>query len=108
MPDKGIIVGSIDVSECEFLWKEKLPKMFCNNGNLDCDCNSNPNCIFRQLKAKEQEVKKYKQALDEIAERENSVCDACKKFTPNKASDITCGYCEVTQIRNIIDKAKER
>ena len=22
---------------------------------------------------------KYKQALDEIAERENSVCDACKK-----------------------------
>ena len=59
MPDKGIIVDSIDVSECEFLWKEKLPKRFCNNGNLDCDCNSNPNCKFKQLE-------RYKQAIEEI------------------------------------------
>ena len=58
MPDKGIIVDSIDVSECEFLWKEKLPKRFCNNGNLDCDCNSNPNCYYKQLKRKEQECEK--------------------------------------------------
>lgn len=28
MTDKGITVSSIDVSECEFLWKEKLPKRF--------------------------------------------------------------------------------
>ena len=55
MPDKGIIVDSIDVSECEFLCKEKLPKRFCNNGNLDCDCNSNANCYYKQLKQKEQE-----------------------------------------------------
>lgn len=60
MTDKEkIIIDGIDVSECGFLWKEKLPKKFCNNGNLDCDCNSNPNCYFKQLKRKEQ-------ALDEI------------------------------------------
>ena len=55
MTDKQIIIDGVDVSECEFLWKEKLPKRFCNNGNLDCDCNSNPNCDFKQLKRKEQE-----------------------------------------------------
>ena len=55
MTDKEIIIDGVDVSECEFLWKEKLPKKICNNGNLACDCNSNPNCYFKQLKRKNQE-----------------------------------------------------
>ena len=55
MTDKEMIIDGVDVSECEYLWKEKLPKKVCNNGNLDCDCNSNPNCCFKQLKRKEQE-----------------------------------------------------
>lgn len=54
MADKEII-NDVNVSECEFLWKEKLPKKVCNNGNLGCDCSSNLNCIFKQLKHKEQE-----------------------------------------------------
>ena len=87
MTDKEIIIDSVDVSECEFLWKERLPRKVCNNGNLDCDCNSNPNCHYKQLKRKEQEceeinlknerlvaekytmneeILKLKQALDEI------------------------------------------
>lgn len=41
--------------------ERKITKKVCNNGNLDCDCNSNPNCHFKQLKRKEQ-------ALDEIEE----------------------------------------
>lgn len=57
MADKEII---INISECEFLWKEKLPKKVCNNGNLDCDCNSNPNCYFKQLKRAEQKLEKIK------------------------------------------------
>lgn len=28
MTDKEIIIDGVDVSECEFLWKEKLPKRF--------------------------------------------------------------------------------
>ena len=64
---KETIINGIDVSKCEFLWKEKLPKKVCNNGNLDCDCNSHQNCIFRQfaktkkkLQVKEQECEKWK------------------------------------------------
>lgn len=96
------IIDGVDVSKCEFLWKEKLPKKVCNNGNLDCDCNSHQNCIFRQLaktkkklQAKEQECEelkftikhiglldlmnenvKLKQALDEIEEfcKQNHYC----------------------------------
>lgn len=64
MSDKEIIVDSIDVSECEFLWKEKLPKRFCNNGNLDCDCNSNSNCYFKQLKRQEQALDEIEKYLD--------------------------------------------
>ena len=60
MTDKEIITDSVDVSECEFLWKEELPKKVCNNGNLDCDCNSNPNCYYKQLKRKEQKLEKIK------------------------------------------------
>ena len=101
MPDKEIIIDSIDVSECEFLWKEKLPRKVCNNGNLDCDCNSNSNCLFKQLKRKEQ-------ALDEIERFCKDVCDSCKKFTPNRQSDISCKLCQATQILNIINKVKEK
>ena len=55
MTDKEIIIDGVDVSECEFLWKEKLPKKICNNGNLDCDCKKNQDCYYKQLKRKEQE-----------------------------------------------------
>lgn len=53
---KENIVHGADVSECEFLWKEKLPKKVCNNGNLDCNCEDNPNCNFKQLKRKERAI----------------------------------------------------
>lgn len=56
MTDKEIIIDGVDVSECEFLWKEKLPKKVCNNGNLDCNCENNPNCNFKQLKRKERAI----------------------------------------------------
>lgn len=194
MADKKIIIDGVDVSECEFLWKEKLPKKVCNNGNLDCDCSSNLNCIFKQLKRKEQECEelqertasiiysltggrlsystytlegceqayhdqleidveratkeleeklqakeqeceelkewqirnqptgicetcteksvedmyKYKQALKEIGDFLNGACDACKEFTPNRQGDISCRYCQPTQILNIINKVKEK
>ena len=55
-----IIIDGVNISECEFLWKEKLPKKVCNNGNLDCDCNSNLNCYFKQLARAKEEIEKLK------------------------------------------------
>ena len=136
MTDKGIIVDSINVSECEFLWKEKLPKKFCNNGNLDCDCNSNPNCYFKQLKRKEQECEainltnerlvtekyamneeiiKYKQTLDEIEKLipKFDTSDGCSygdydcENCSDLDEDVVCTYKLKKTIKNIINKTKE-
>ena len=60
-----------------------------------------------KLNKKQQECEKYKQAFDAIEEFANRACDACKEFTPNRQSDISCRYCIYTQILNIINKVKE-
>lgn len=77
---KEIIINGIDISECEFLWKEKLPKKVCNNGNLDCNCNSNPNCYFKQLKRQQYYLEKIRayelNSLDvDWDEYEQHACD---------------------------------
>ena len=55
-----------------------------------------------------EDMYKYKKALDEIERFCKGVCDSCKKFTPNRQSDISCGLCQATQILNIINKVKEK
>lgn len=52
-------------------------------------------------------IEKLSNALDNIKELANEACNACKKFTPNRQSDISCRYCQPTQILDIINKAKE-
>lgn len=51
-------------------------------------------------------INKKEQALDEIERFCKDVCDSCKKFTPNRQSDISCGLCQATQILNIINKVR--
>lgn len=53
------------------------------------------------------QAEKYKQTLDEIETFVKNACDACKEFTPNKQSEISCRYCQPTQILNIISKPQE-
>ena len=104
MTDKEIIIDSVDVSECEFLWKERLPRKVCNNGNLDCDCNSNPNCHYKQLKRKEQ-------ALDEIEKQVKAMNNECfyDDICDCNNCDMKngCSYYRKFKILNIINKVKE-
>ena len=51
MNDKTIIDG-VDISECEFYWREKE---LCNNGNLTGYCQENKDCLYKKYKRKEQE-----------------------------------------------------
>lgn len=110
MPDKRIIVDSIDVSECEFLWKEKSLKRFCNNGNLNCDCNSNPNCYFKQLKRKEQECEELKEEIDdlkEIIQRHDNDNNALLSEFEDDLVDYYRRYKEcLTEIKEIAEKHK--
>lgn len=73
MTDKQIIIDGVDVSGCEFLIIEKDKQMCrCIKADLfggiefvenakNGNCQDNPNCYYKQLKAKEQECEKIKE-----------------------------------------------
>lgn len=129
MTDRQIIIDGVDVSkwadeEVRYKFEKHSPKAI---KQIVFD-------LYKQLKAKEQECEKlnkhlnqamylsegtlrlyserqnikYKQALDKIERFCKDVCDSCKKFTPNRQSDISCRLCQAIQILNIINKVKER
>lgn len=70
MNNKPITINGIDVSKCEcFNNGSCLCEPMCNSdfeieGYIDCE--DIPDCYYKQLKCKEQECEKYKQALDKI------------------------------------------
>ena len=85
MTDEEIIIDGVNVSECKYFQSSCVPdysggylyKNVCRNHGF-YDCDKKP-CAFKcieyqkQLKRKEQEREKYKQALDEI--RQYRVCE---------------------------------
>lgn len=100
-----IIIDGIDVSECEFYCEE-----YCNLSNDRNErlpfaekCTEYSDCCYKQLKRKEQECHKYKQALDEITESLIPICDSCRKYYYNQH----CEDCDTGYIKDIINEAKE-
>ena len=79
-------------------------KIYCVAYDKTCETDNEckqKKCVFKDRL-------KYKQALDEIERFCKDACDSCKKFTPNRQSDISCRFCQATQILNIINKVKEK
>ena len=72
MTDKQIIIDGVDVSGCE-KQGETIAGITCGNGErirLANEiitkhklCKDNPNCVYKQLKAKEQECEELKEEL---------------------------------------------
>lgn len=52
-------------------------------------------------------ISEYERLIDDIEMCAKSMCNACKEFTPNKQSEISCRYCQLTQLLNIINRAKK-
>lgn len=107
MTDKEIIIDGVDVSECDFLWKEKLPKKVCNNGNLDCNCNSNPNCYFKQLKRKEQELQAQRDFTTQ--EQHKIYCVAYDKTceTGNDCKQKNCVFKDRLKYKQALDEIEK-
>lgn len=61
---KQIIINGVDVSECNFrLERDNQQKCECSHATgfgVICDCEKWHNCDFKQLKRKEQKLKKIK------------------------------------------------
>ena len=60
MTDEQIIIDGVDVSGCEHLMQGIVP-FGCMEDRKTCSCMNNPNCLYKQLKRKEQECEKAKQ-----------------------------------------------
>ena len=65
MTDKQIIIDGVDISKCEFYWREKE---LCNNGNLTSDCQENKDCLYKKYKRKEQECEALQMSENEAGE----------------------------------------
>ena len=59
LEDKQIIIDGIDVSGCRAYYKEYDITDMCSLAD-GLTCKENPNCYYKQLKRKEQEIKKLK------------------------------------------------
>ena len=60
MTDKQIIIDGVDVSGCENLMQGIVP-FGCMEDRKTCSCMNNPNCLYKQLKRKEQECERLKE-----------------------------------------------
>lgn len=118
-----LIISNIDEFGSEFVtYKAESMKSllkdtleYINNKKQECEelkewqMRNQPTGICETCTEKSvEDMYKYKQALKEIGYFLNGACDACKEFTPNRQGDISCRYCQPTQILNIINKVKEK
>ena len=99
MTDKQIIIDSIDVSGCEFYWREKE---LCNNGNLTSYCQENKDCLYKKYKRKEQECERLKWCLKEIRYDELKTLDI-----ELDEYETHCIDTEYTNIINLVEEALE-
>ena len=63
MAGKQIIIDGVDVSECENLMQGIVP-FGCMEDRKTCSCMNNPNCLYKQLKRKEEECEELKKRLE--------------------------------------------
>ena len=100
---KQIIIDGVDVSECNFCeWKSSdIPQCRIRLASFEPTCKGY-NCHYKQLKHKEQECDKYKQALDEIEKFAQDIV--------NTKEWINCSYnaLKAELILDIINEVKEQ
>ena len=113
MTDKKITSNGVDVSKCNYFkaWYDSRPNGF---GGITVknycylykdNCEKYPQCLYRgnqlqqletQLKCKEQECDKYKEALDEI--RRYRVCEINDE--DGEEGDVILGIIDETKEQN--------
>ena len=111
MTDKQIIIDGVNVSGCE-KQGETIAGITCGNGErirLANEiitkhklCKDNPNCVYKQLKAKEQECERLKWYLKEIRDDELKTLDI-----ELDEYETHCVDTEYSNIINLVEEALE-
>ena len=110
MTDKEIIIDGVDVSECEFYFDEKCRCMdaFIMQDFHSCpQCNSNPNCHYKQLKCKEQECEKLYIQLKADEEYHKEEENTLRKIIKNKEERNIELYKENNKLKQTLTEIKE-
>ena len=113
MTDKQIIVDGVDMSGCSYGEIEKdMFKCSCeyNVRSASMFCKDNPNCYYKQLKAKEQECDELKKTLIEIKEIAEGMHDLWINKTPYTDINNLVEHlleCELNRIRYKLDEISE-
>ena len=111
MTDKQIIIDGVDVNGCE-KQGETIAGITCGNGErirLANEiitkhklCKDNPNCVYKQLKRKEQECERLKWYLKEIRDDELKTLDI-----ELDEYETHCVDTEYSNIINLVEEALE-
>lgn len=101
MTDKQIIIDGVNVSGCENLMQGIVP-FGCMEDRKTCSCINNPNCLYKQLKRKEQECERLKWYLKEIRNEELKTLDI-----ELDEYETHCIDTEYTNIINLVEEALE-
>lgn len=83
MTNNEVIIDGVDVSECENLMQGIVP-FGCMEDRKTCSCMNNPNCLYKQLKHKEQECENnkiaYETELNSLQAQLKDTLEECEKL----------------------------
>ena len=107
MTDKQIMIDGVNVSGCEFYWREKE---LCNNGNLTSYCQENKDCLYKKYKRKEQECEELKKQLERKEENYQKLLSKSNKYIHNlvdeNVQDISNLARQLDQLKKELEKEK--
>lgn len=87
MSKEQIIIDGVDVSGCENLMQGIVP-FGCMEDRKTCSCMNNPNCLYKQLKRKEQDCEELRQLLKEIRFWAKELLKRTGQIVPNEIKQI--------------------
>ena len=95
MTNKQIIIDGVDVSGCAYFWNKEcrciqdcidysdgkpiIKELFYNDTGIHTDCETSPNCYYKQLKRAENQIVD----LNKMVEAKEQECEKLKKELQN-------------------------
>ena len=82
MTDKQIIIDGVDVSGCSYYQHNMCTATKDDYGDCSLCCQDYDmnDCYYKQLKRKEQECEKLKEAIDGLLKMQYQLADSCTKY----------------------------
>jgi predicted nuclease with TOPRIM domain len=77
MTDEQIMIDGVDVAGCEHYGYRGKAGYWCHN--YDEPCTDNPNCVYKQLKRKEQELADLKEFCEKLKKSNSNYATAVLK-----------------------------